>query len=688
MLQVTNVGLRFGDKELFKDVNLKFTKGNCYGIIGANGAGKSTFLKILAGDIEPNTGSVSITEKERMSVLRQDHFKYEEDTVLNVVIMGHERLYQIMQEKDALYMKEDFSEEDGIKAAELEGEFAELDGWDAENNAERLFIVIVIDKDMHYKQMKELTGGEKVKVLLAQALFGKPEILVMDEPTNHLDFQSINWLNNFIMDLEDSIVIVVSHDRHFLNQICTNIVDVDFGKIQMYVGNYDFWYESSQLALQLAKDQNKKAEEKIAQLKEFIARFSSNAETNAERLLMGLGITKDLHYKQMKELTGGEKVKELLDQALFGKPEILIMDEPTNHLDFQSINLLINFIMVLEDSIVIVVSHDRHFLNQICTNIVDVDFVKIQMYVGNYDFWYESSQLALQLAKDQNKKAEEKIAQLKEFIARFSSNASKAKQATSRKKQLDKIQVEEIQPSRRRYPYVGFTPEREIGNEVLEVEGLTKTVDGVKVLDNISFRLDRDDKAAFMGDEIAITTLFNILMGEDTADSGTFKWGVTTSQSYLPKNHNQYFDGVEYSLVDWLRQYSEEKSESFIRGFLGRMLFSGEEALKQAQVLSGGEKVRCMLSKLMLSNANVLVLDDPTNHLDLESITSVNKGLEKFQGVLLFNSHDQEMIQTLANRIIEITPGGIMDRKTTLDEYLENKDIQKQLKEMYGDTKK
>lgn len=542
MLQVTNVGLRFGDKELFKDVNLKFTKGNCYGIIGANGAGKSTFLKILAGDIEPNTGSVSITEKERMSVLRQDHFKYEEDTVLNVVIMGHERLYQIMQEKDALYMKEDFSEEDGIKAAELEGEFAELDGWDAETNAERLLMGLGIDKDMHYKQMKELTGGEKVKVLLAQALFGKPEILVMDEPTNHLDFQSINWLNNFIMDLEDSIVIVVSHDRHFLNQICTNIVDVDFGKIQMYVGNYDFWYESSQLALQLAKDQNKKAEEKIAQLKEFIARFSSNA--------------------------------------------------------------------------------------------------------------------------------------------------SKAKQATSRKKQLDKIQVEEIQPSRRRYPYVGFTPEREIGNEVLEVEGLTKTVDGVKVLDNISFRLDRDDKAAFMGDEIAITTLFNILMGEDTADSGTFKWGVTTSQSYLPKNHNQYFDGVEYSLVDWLRQYSEEKSESFIRGFLGRMLFSGEEALKQAQVLSGGEKVRCMISKLMLSNANVLVLDDPTNHLDLESITSVNKGLEKFQGVLLFNSHDQEMIQTLANRIIEITPGGIMDRKTTLDEYLENKDIQKQLKEMYGDTKK
>ena len=538
MLQVTNVGLRFGDKELYKDVNLKFTKGNCYGIIGANGAGKTTFLKILAGDIEPNTGSVSITEKERMSVLRQDHFKYDEETVLDVVIMGHERLYQIMKEKDALYMKEDFSEEDGIKAAELEGEFAELDGWDAETNAEKILMGLGIDKDLHYKQLKELEGGEKVKVLLAKALFGKPEILLLDEPTNHLDFQSINWLNNFIMDLEDSIVIVVSHDRHFLNQICTNIVDVDFGKIQMYVGNYDFWYESSQLALQLQKDQNKKTEEKIAQLKEFIARFSSNA--------------------------------------------------------------------------------------------------------------------------------------------------SKAKQATSRKKQLDKLQVEDIQPSRRRYPYVGFTPEREIGNEVLEVEGLTKTVDGVKVLDNVSFRLDRDDKVAFMGDEIAITTLFNILMGEEEADAGTFKWGVTTSQSYLPKNHNEFFDGCEYSLVDWLRQYSEEKSESFIRGFLGRMLFSGEEALKQAQVLSGGEKVRCMLSKLMLSNSNVLVLDDPTNHLDLESITSVNKGLEKFSGVMLFSSHDHEMIQTLANRIIEITPGGIMDRKTTLEEYLENKDIQAQLKKMYA----
>ena len=526
MLQVTNVGLRFGDKELYKDVNLKFTKGNCYGIIGANGAGKTTFLKILAGDIEPNTGSVSITEKERMSVLRQDHFKYDEDTVLDVVMMGHARLYEIMREKDALYMKEDFTEEDGIKAAELEGEFAELDGWDAETNAEKILMGLGIDKDLHYKQMKELEGGEKVKVLLAQALFGKPEILLLDEPTNHLDFKSIEWLNNFIMELEDSIVIVVSHDRHFLNQICTHIVDVDFGQIKIYVGNYDFWYESSQLALQLQKDQNKKTEEKIAQLKEFIARFSSNA--------------------------------------------------------------------------------------------------------------------------------------------------SKAKQATSRKKQLEKLEVSEIQPSRRRYPYVGFTPEREIGNEVLEVEGLTKTIDGVKVLDNVTFRLDRDDKVAFMGDEMAITALFNIIMGLDTPDSGTFKWGVTTSQSYLPKNHNEFFDGCEYSLVDWLRQFSEEKSESYIRGFLGRMLFSGEEALKEANVLSGGEKVRCMLSRMMLSNANVLILDGPTNHLDLESITAVNNGLKDYNSNVLFASHDHQFVQTVANRIIRVNDdGSIFDRSMSYDEFLE-----------------
>ena len=537
MISTSNVSLRFGKKALFEDVNIKFVPGHCYGLIGANGAGKSTFLKILTGEIEPTSGEVIITPGERLSFLKQDHFQYDECTVLDTVIMGNQRLYDIMKEKDAIYMKEDFSDEDGIRASELEGEFAEMNGWEAESDAATLLNGLGVDTEYHYNLMKDLNGSLKVKVLLAQALFGNPDILLLDEPTNHLDLDAIEWLEEF----------------------------------------------------------------------------------------------------------------------------------------------LINF-----DNTVIVVSHDRYFLNKVCTQIADIDYAKIQLYAGNYDFWYESSQLALQLQKDQNKKTEEKIAQLKEFIARFSSNASKAKQATSRKKQLEKIQVEEIQPSRRRYPYVGFTPEREIGNEVLEVEGLTKTVDGVKVLDNVSFRLDKEDKVAFMGDEIAITTLFNILMGEEEADAGTFKWGVTTSQSYLPKNHNEFFDGCEYSLVDWLRQYSEEKSESFIRGFLGRMLFSGEEALKQAQVLSGGEKVRCMLSKLMLSNSNVLVLDDPTNHLDLESITSVNKGLEKFSGVMLFSSHDHEMIQTLANRIIEITPGGIMDRKTTLEEYLENKDIQAQLKKMYA----
>ncbi|CCY50057.1 MULTISPECIES: ABC-F family ATP-binding cassette domain-containing protein [Peptostreptococcus] len=530
MLQVTDVGLRFGDKELYKEVNLKFTKGNCYGIIGANGAGKSTFLKILSGEIEPNTGSVSITEKERMSVLQQDHFKYDEFTVLDTVIMGHERLWTIMKEKDALYMKEDFSDEDGIKAAELEGEFAELDGWDAETNAEKILMGLGIDKEFHYSLMNEMTGSDKVKVLLAQSLFGNPEILLLDEPTNHLDYASIKWLNEFIIGLDDTIVIVVSHDRHFLNTICTHIVDVDFGKIQLYTGNYDFWYESSQLALQLMKDQNKKNEEKIAQLKEFIARFSSNA--------------------------------------------------------------------------------------------------------------------------------------------------SKAKQATSRKKQLDKLNIEEIQPSRRKYPYVAFKPEREIGNEVLEVKNITKVVDGVKILDNISFRLDNEDKVVFMGDDMAATALFNILTENDTDFEGEFKWGVTTSQDYMPKNHNNFFDDCSYSLVDWLRQYSEEKSESYIRGFLGRMLFSGDEALKEANVLSGGEKVRCLLSKLMLSNANVLLLDDPTNHLDLESITSVNKALENFTGVLLFTSHDHQFIDSIANRIIFIGENGILDRKMNFDDFIESEEIQ------------
>lgn len=536
MLQVTDVGLRFGDKELYKEVNLKFTKGNCYGVIGANGAGKSTFLKILSGEIEPNTGVISITDKERMSVLKQDHFKYDQTSVLDTVIMGHERLWTIMKDKDALYMKEDFSDEDGIRAAELEGEFAELDGWDAETNAEKILMGLGIEKDLHYSLMADLTGAEKVKVLLAQALFGSPEILLLDEPTNHLDYASIKWLNEFIIGLYETIVIVVSHDRHFLNTICTHIVDVDFGKIQLYTGNYDFWYESSQLALQLMKDQNKKAEEKIAQLKEFIARFSSNA--------------------------------------------------------------------------------------------------------------------------------------------------SKAKQATSRKKQLEKLNIEEIQPSRRKYPYVAFKPEREIGNEVLEVHNITKVIDGVKVLDDISFRLENDDKVVFMGDDMAATALFNILSERDTDFEGSFKWGVTTSQDYMPKNHNEYFDGCELSLVDWLRQYSEEKSESYIRGFLGRMLFSGDEALKEANVLSGGEKVRCMLSKLMLSNANVLMLDDPTNHLDLESITSVNKALEDYKGVLLFTSHDHQFISSIANRIIFIGENGILDRKTNFEDFIESEEIQDLLKKI------
>jgi len=471
-----------------------------------------------------------------MSVLKQDHFEYDDFNLIDVVIMGHERLWQIMKEKDAIYMKEDFSDEDGIKAAELEGEFAELDGWDAETNAEKILMGLGIEKEHHYSLMNELSGGDKVKVLLAQALFGNPEILLLDEPTNHLDYASIKWLNEFIMGLDDTIVIVVSHDRHFLNTICTHIVDVDFGKIQLYTGNYDFWYESSQLALQLMKDQNKKTEEKVAQLKEFIARFSSNA--------------------------------------------------------------------------------------------------------------------------------------------------SKAKQATSRKKQLEKLNVEEIQPSRRKYPYVAFKPEREIGNEVLEVTNLTKVVDGEKVLDNVSFRLNNDDKVVFMGDDMAATALFEILSGRDTDYEGEFKWGVTTSQNYMPKNYNEYFDGCDLSLVDWLRQYSEEKIESYIRGFLGRMLFSGDEALKKASVLSGGEKVRCMLSKMMLSNANVLLMDDPTNHLDLESITSVNKSLEDFTGVILFTSHDHQFISSIANRIIFIGDNGILDRKMNFDDFIESADIQGLLKKI------
>lgn len=538
MINVTDVSLRFGDKKLFEEVNMKFTDGNCYGVIGANGAGKSTFLRILSGQLEPNQGSVSMGPNERMAVLEQDHFKYDEFVVLDTVLMGHKRLYEIMKEKDALYMKPDFSEEDGIKAAELEGEFAELDGWDAETNAEKMLMGLGITKELHQKTMAELTGGEKVKVLLAQALFGHPDNLLLDEPTNHLDFRAITWLEEFLLTY-DKTVLVVSHDRHFLNKVCTHMVDIDFGKIKMFIGNYDFWYESSQLALKLMKDQNKKKEEKIKELQNFIARFSSNA--------------------------------------------------------------------------------------------------------------------------------------------------SKAKQATSRKKLLDKIQVEDIQPSSRRYPFVGFTPEREAGKEILTVENLCKTIDGEKVLDNVSFTVNKGDKIIVLSrHEQARTVLFEILMGEMEADSGSYKWGVTTTTCQLPKDNTKYFEGSEYNLVDWLRQYSpNEKDETFIRGFLGKMLFSGEEALKNASVLSGGEKVRCMFSRLMLSGANVLLLDEPTNHLDLESIQAVNNGLISFKGTMLFTSHDHKFIQTISNRIIEITPSGIFDKMMSFDEYLEDKDLQLKIDDMY-----
>ncbi|SNT20094.1 ATPase components of ABC transporters with duplicated ATPase domains [Anaerovirgula multivorans] len=526
MITVTNVSLRYGDQKLFEDVNIKFTPGNCYGVIGANGAGKSTFLKILSGEIDANTGDINIATGARMSVLKQDHYQYDQRQVLETVVMGNERLYEIMKEKDEIYAKTDFTDEDGIKASELEGEFAELNGWEAESEASSLLQGLGIKTDLHDKKMAELSGAEKVKVLLAQALFGQPGILILDEPTNHLDIKSINWLEEFLINFEGT-VIVVSHDRHFLNKVCTHITDVDYGQIKLYVGNYDFWYQSSQLALQMMKDQNKKKE---------------------------------------------EKVKEL-----------------------------------------------------------------------------------------------------QEFIARFSANASKSKQATSRKKLLEKISLDDIQPSTRRYPFVGFTPSREVGNEILTVEGLSKTIDGKKVLDNISFRVSKGDKIAFVGDnEIINTTLFKILAGEIEPDSGTYKWGVTITKAFFPKDNSEFFNDVDLNLMDWLRQFSEEKSESYLRGFLGRMLFSGEEAFKQAKVLSGGERVRCMLSKMMLSSGNVLVLDQPTNHLDLESITALNNGLMDYKSNILFTSHDHEFIQTIANRIIEITPSGMIDKTMTYDEYLES----------------
>lgn len=539
MIAVNNVSLRFADRKLFEEVNIKFTPGNCYGLIGANGAGKSTFLKILSGEIEAQTGDVHMSPGERLAILKQNHFEYEEFEVLKVVIMGHKRLYDVMQEKDAIYMKPDFSDEDGIRAAELEGEFAELNGWEAESEAAILLKGLGIPESLQSKKMSELGGSEKVKVLLAQALFGKPDVLLLDEPTNHLDLQAIQWLEEFLINFENT-VIVVSHDRHFLNKVCTHIADLDFGKIQVYVGNYDFWYESSQLALKLSQDANKKKEEQIKQLQEFVARFSANA--------------------------------------------------------------------------------------------------------------------------------------------------SKSKQATSRKKLLDKISLDDIKPSSRKYPYVHFAQEREIGNDVLQVEGLSKTIDGVKVLDNVSFIMNREDKIAFLSrNELAVSTLFKILAGEMEPDSGTFKWGVTTSQAFFPKDNSEYFEGSDLDLVDWLRQYSpNDQSESFLRGFLGRMLFSGEEVKKKASVLSGGEKVRCMLSKMMLSGANILLLDEPTNHLDLESITALNNGLMSFKGAMLFSSHDHQFVETVANRIIEVTPNGIVDKQTTYDEFLSDQEIQKRLQELYA----
>ncbi len=538
MISTNGLTLQFGKRVLFKDVNIKFTPGNCYGVIGANGAGKSTFLRLLSGDIEPTNGNIDITPGERLAVLKQNHYEFDDYEVLKTVMMGHKRLVEIMDEKDALYMKPDFSDEDGMKVSELECEFAELDGWNAEPEAARLLNGLGITEELHTMKMADLSGKEKVRVLLAQALFGNPDILLLDEPTNHLDIASINWLEDFLANFENT-VIVVSHDRHFLNQVCTHIADVDFGAIQLYVGNYDFWLKSSELALQLSKDANKKKEEKIKELQTFIQRFSANA--------------------------------------------------------------------------------------------------------------------------------------------------SKSKQATSRKKMLDKINLDDIKPSSRRYPYIAFKPDREAGDQLLTVEGISKTIDGEKLLDDISFTLKKGDKVAFVGPNgPAKTALFKILAGEMEADAGSFKWGVTTTQSYLPVDNSAFFDGINLSLVDWLRQYSEDQDESFVRGFLGRMLFSGEESLKQASVLSGGEKVRCMLSRMMLSGANVLLLDEPTNHLDLESITALNDGLIAFTGTLLFVSHDHEFIQTIANRIIEITPSGVVDRAMTYDEYLENDTVKQQLAEKYG----
>lgn len=528
MISTSNLSLRYGKRALFEDVNIKFTPGNCYGLIGANGTGKSTFLKILSGEIEPSTGTVNISPGERLAVLKQNHYEFDEVEVLKTVMMGHARLYAIMEEKEALYAKPDFSDEDGMKVSELEGEFAELNGWDAEPEAARLLNGLGIPESLHYQKMQDLSGNEKVRVLLAQALFGSPDILLLDEPTNHLDVASIQWLEDFLYSFENTVIVV---------------------------------------------------------------------------------------------------------------------------------------------------SHDRHFLNKVCTHIADIDFNKIQLFVGNYDFWLESSELALKLAREANKKTEEKMKELQTFIQRFSANASKSKQATSRKKLLEKLTLEDIKPSSRKYPYIAFKPDREAGDQLLTIENLSKTIEGEVILQDVSFRVEKGDKIAFFGaNGLAVSTLFKILMGELEADSGEFKWGVTTTQAYFPKDNSAFFDNVELNLVDWLRQFSRDQEESFVRGFLGRMLFSGEESLKEANVLSGGEKVRCMLSKMMLSGANVLLLDEPTNHLDLESITALNNGLINFEGTLLFASHDHQFVQTIANRIIEITESGeIIDRRMTYDEYLEFK---------------
>lgn len=528
MISANNVTLRFGKKALFEDVNIKFTEGNCYGLIGANGAGKSTFLKILSGEIETTKGDVVMNAGERLSILQQDHFKYNDYSVLDTVIMGNKHLYEVMKEKEAIYAKPDFSDEDGARVADLEAEFAEMNGWEAESDAATLLNGLGIDTEYHYKQMSELEDSLKVKVLLAQALFGNPDVLLLDEPTNHLDLDAIAWLEEFLINF-DNTVIVVSHDRYFLNKVCTQIADIDYGKIQLYAGNYDFWYESSQLMI-----------------------------------------------KQMKEA---------------------------------------------------------------------------------------------------NKKKEEKIKELQEFIQRFSANASKSKQATSRKRALEKIQLDEMRPSSRKYPYIDFRPNREIGNEVLTVENITKTVDGEKILDNISFTIGREDKVAFVGpNTLATTMLFKILVGEEEPDSGTYKWGVTTSQGYFPKDNTKEFDN-DMTIVEWLTQFSEEKDPTYVRGFLGRMLFAGDDGVKKVKVLSGGEKVRCLLSKMMIMGSNTLVLDEPTNHLDMESITALNNGLIKFPGVILFSSQDHQFIQTTANRIMEITNTGLIDKMTTYDEYLESDEM-------------